>query len=407
MPVDTTELLNVLRSPSGIDFYPVVIQVLMVLTWAMHMFFINITIGSLLMTIVGYVQRDLKWRKLSQKTIKIAIISLSLGIVFGVAPLLFTQVIYDNLWYTANNLSAWLVILFVPIVILAYYAAYFFYFRNRDRSPSWLVLFPLLSLAGILYAAAAMHIFSYQELFPDKWVDWYTNGGTTMNTSGWHVYAFSVPRYLLFILLSLFVFGIYMKGYAWFFSKREDMDQNFVAWFGQVGQKLAAVAGALLVLDAILYNALQGTLGHPVIWGTVGFVAVVWALLMAWSRSSAGWVAPTLVGLAFFSDLAVGIMREAIRMIELAKFNHTIYDYPMHLNIFGPVLFFGTLGVGIAVFAFVLYVLYKGGRRAGVYEASKVETANTLWRFAWFTVVMWLVIFWGTGVIVLANLNNY
>ncbi|MBT9281151.1 MAG: hypothetical protein KM312_00510, partial [Hydrogenibacillus schlegelii] len=187
MPVDTTELLNVLRSPSGIDFYPVVIQVLMVLTWAMHMFFINITIGSLLMTIVGYVQRDLKWRKLSQKTIKIAIISLSLGIVFGVAPLLFTQVIYDNLWYTANNLSAWLVILFVPIVILAYYAAYFFYFRNRDRSPSWLVLFPLLSLAGILYAAAAMHIFSYQELFPDKWVDWYTNGGTTMNTSGWHV----------------------------------------------------------------------------------------------------------------------------------------------------------------------------------------------------------------------------
>lgn len=135
---DVGTLLNTLRSPSGVDFYPVVIQVLMVLTWAVHMFFINLVIGSMFLTIYGYFQKDLRWRHLSQKLIKIAIISLSLGIVFGVAPLLFTQTIYDNLWYTANNLSASWVVTFVPVVIVAYYAAYFFYFRNKDRSPVWL-----------------------------------------------------------------------------------------------------------------------------------------------------------------------------------------------------------------------------------------------------------------------------
>ncbi|MBE3594550.1 MAG: hypothetical protein IMX04_05870 [Candidatus Carbobacillus altaicus] len=404
---DVGTLLNTLRSPSGVDFYPVVIQVLMVLTWAVHMFFINLVIGSMFLTIYGYFQKDLRWRHLSQKLIKIAIISLSLGIVFGVAPLLFTQTIYDNLWYTANNLSASWVVTFVPVVIVAYYAAYFFYFRNKDRSPVWLGVFPIISLLLILLAGSIMHIFSYQELFPDKWIDWYTNGGTTMNTDGWHVYAFSIPRFLMFIFLSFFVTGIFLKGYAWFFGKRTDMDQDEVTWFGTVGHKVAIVSGGLLIADAILYNILQGTMMHPVIWGTIGFVAVVWALLIAWGNRKMSWTAPTLVILAGLSDLSIGIMREAIRMIELAQYNHTIYDYPLNMDIFGPIFFFGTLAVGIAIFTFVLYVLYKGGRVAGVYEASKVETANTAWRMAWYAVVMWLIVFWGTGVIVLSQLNNY
>ncbi|MDY0323479.1 MAG: hypothetical protein RBR24_05635 [Candidatus Carbobacillus sp.] len=404
---DVGTLLNTLRSPSGVDFYPVVIQILMVLTWAIHMFFINLVIGSMFLTVYGYFQKDLRWRHLSQKLIKIAIISLSLGIVFGVAPLLFTQTIYDNLWYTANNLSAAWVVTFVPVVIVAYYAAYFFYFRNKDRSPIWLAIFPIFSLLLILLAGSIMHIFSYQELFPDQWINWYTNNGTTMNTDGWHIYAFSVPRFLLFIFLSFFVLGIFLKGYAWFFGKRTDMDQNEVAWFGTVGHKVAVVSGGLLVADAILYNILQGTMMHPVIWGTVGFVAIVWALLIAWGNRTMSWTVPTLVILAGLSDLSVGIMREAIRMIELAQYQHTIYDYPLNMDIFGPIFFFGTLFVGIAIFSFVLYVLYKGGRVAGVYEASKVEPANTAWRMAWYAVVMWLVVFWGTGVIVLSQLNNF
>lgn len=407
MGVDVTQLLNELRYPSGTDFFPLVTQILMVLTWAIHMFFVNLVIGGMLVSIYGYVKKGSYWRIASQKLANIAKISLSLAIVFGVAPLLFTQTIYDNLWYTANNLSAFWVVLFIPVAIVAYYLLYFYYFRNKEKSGNWVLFLGVPSLLLIFLAGAIMHILSYQQLFPSQWVNWYTNNGTTMNTDGWHVYAFSIPRYLLFIFLSLFVTGIYMMLYSWYFRNRNDMDQEMLRWFKEVGRKLALLFGGILVLDVILYNLLQGSLLSPVIWVIIAFLLLSWFLLMILGKSTHPAAVPLLITFAFLSVLAVAIMRESIRMFELAKFQYSVYNYPLRLDLFGPSFFFATLIVGILVFLFVLYMLYHAGKKEGLYDASGNETTVSLWRISFYALVMWMIVFWGTGAIVVANINHF
>ncbi|CCQ97745.1 conserved membrane hypothetical protein [[Clostridium] ultunense Esp] len=407
MGIDVTQLLDQLRYPSGTDFFPIVTQILMVVTWAIHMFFVNLVIGGMILSIYGYLKKELRWRRASQTLANVAKISLSLAIVFGVAPLLFTQTIYDNLWYTANNLSAFWVVLFVPVAIVAYYLLYFYYFRNKERSGKWVLFLGIPSVLLILLAGAIMHILSYQQLFPDQWVKWYTNNGTTMNTDGWHVYAFNIPRYLLFILLSFFVTGIYMMLYAWYFRQRQDKDQGELAWFKEVGRKAALFFGGFLILDVILYNALQGSLLNPIIWVIVAFLLLSWFLLMLLGKSPHDGAVPTLITFAFLSVLAVGVMREAIRMFELRKFQYSVYNYPLRLDLFGPSFFFATLLVGIAVFVFVLYMLYQAGKKEGHYDAHQNQTIVSLWKFSFYALVMWLIVFWGTGAIVVANINHF
>lgn len=407
MGVDVTTLLNQLRYPSGIDFFPLVSQILMVFTWAIHMFFVNLVVGGLMVSLYGYLKKDTRWRHASQKLANIAKISLSLAIVFGVAPLLFTQTIYDNLWYTANNLSAFWVVLFIPVSIVAYYLLYFYYFRNKEKSGNWVLLLGIPSLLLLLFAAATMHILSYQQIFPDQWVKWYTNNGTTMNTDGWHVYAFSIPRYLLFLFLSLFVTGVYMMLYAWYFKSRKDLDQAELGWFKEVGRKLAIVFGGITILDTVLYNFLQGSLASPVIWVIVAFLLLSWFILILLGKSTHNAAVPVLITFAFLSVLAVGIMREAIRMLELAKFQYSVYNYPLRLDLFGPSFFFATFLVGILIFVFVLYMLYHAGKKEGTYDASQNQTSLSLWKFSFYALVMWLIVFWGTGAIVVANIQHF
>ena len=56
---------------------------------------------------------DSDWERLSIALTKVAKVGVSLLIVLGVAPLLFTQVIYDPQWYASNVLSARWAIVFI------------------------------------------------------------------------------------------------------------------------------------------------------------------------------------------------------------------------------------------------------------------------------------------------------
>lgn len=107
MNADVGTVLNAMRDPAGIPSHPVVFQVMMVLTWIFHIAFVHMTLGTAALAIVAFYKRrpGTHWEALSMAMTKAAKIGVSLLIVLGVAPLVFTQVIYDRQWYTANQSS--------------------------------------------------------------------------------------------------------------------------------------------------------------------------------------------------------------------------------------------------------------------------------------------------------------
>ncbi|QZA33462.1 hypothetical protein [Hydrogenibacillus sp. N12] len=431
--MDPATLLSVLRSPSGVGMYPAVIQLLYVLTWAVHITFIHLTIGGLFVALyAAFRRRDPLAQKLARTSVKTAVVGLSLGVVFGVAPLLFTQVIYDSGWYTANTLSAWWVIAFIPVVIAAYYLIYAFYLkarrafpaavpegaRTKAASPAAFAEAAATETAGprtvggggiaalfgglvlVLFAGAIMHIMAYQALFPDRWIDWYTAGGTTMHTSGLFVYAFNAARYALFVLAALFVYGLYLQAYAWYFAPRPDADRDALRAFAGTGRRLAAVFGPFAVLAGFAYLALDGLLGRPAVAGAF-LLAVAFGALAVWSTDRDGKTPPRALAFGFLAELALSAFREADRFNRYGAFGHTPYDYPLHLSPYGFFFFLGTFAVGIAFFAFLLRLLFRAGRSADVVTDDQVAAAlGRNWQLSWGLLIAWLIVFWGLGLAV-------
>ena len=115
--MDTNLMIQTLQDPMGVPFYPVVFQGLSILTFALHILFVNLVLGGALIAAWGYFSSDQRWQKLSRMLAKVTTINISIAIVLGVAPLLFVQVIYDPFWYTSNLLSAWWAMLFLAALI--------------------------------------------------------------------------------------------------------------------------------------------------------------------------------------------------------------------------------------------------------------------------------------------------
>lgn len=49
-----SEMLNLMRDPLGAPFYPPALQVLLVITWVLHIFFVTAALGNSLFSIVAF-----------------------------------------------------------------------------------------------------------------------------------------------------------------------------------------------------------------------------------------------------------------------------------------------------------------------------------------------------------------
>lgn len=407
LAVDTGAMLKAMADPAGAPFFPLVMQVLQVLTWALHIFFVYTSIGGLFFAIYGFTRRDENWQKLSRATIELSKVSVSLAIVLGVAPLLFYQVIYDPLWYSSANLSAWWYILFIVFLLIGYYFIWGAYL-TKDK-PTISMFMSILGIIFLLLVGFIIHVVNYQSLYPEKWVEWYTSGGTTMNTSGWNIYAFNIFRYLSFLVFpSVAVTGIFLMLYNWYFRSREDMDKEYLDWAGKVGARFALYAGAGWIVAHILYvltiPADWGAKGSVFTWLTLlGFLLVA-GVVFAAQKNPAKMAIPSLVS-GVVAVLLIAVFREYLRVASTARFGYSIYNYKMNLEFLSPLLFFGTLLTGLVLYAYAWWMAYQAGKtsKGKVYETS--ETEHHLGDASVFVVILWAIVFIGVGLIVIAR--NY
>ena len=369
--MDTNLMLQTLQDPLGVPFYPAVFQGLSILTFALHICFVNLVLGGAILATWGHFCRDERWHKLSRALAKATTINISIAIVLGVAPLLFVQVIYDPFWYTSNLLSAWWTMLFLAALITGALAMYVFYLRHRSlarRAGS----FGLLAVACILFAALIIHALSMQALHPEQWLGWYVSK-LQMSTGGWGLNAFRISRLLHFLVPSILNTGIFLMLYAWFFKPRRDADSAYLAWLAGIGLRMAryaAIATALIGVWWLLELPAQFhfVTDHSLIAGYV--LAILLIMVLFKSGETPSPYAPIAGSLSLLTILVMSVSRESLRMSYLKPFGYSIYDYPMTVDWGSTLLFLGTLLLGVMVVAYLLTIAFKAGRGAYVKEVE-------------------------------------
>ncbi|UQB42968.1 hypothetical protein JX580_03500 [Thiomicrospira microaerophila] len=400
-----TDMMYALRNPAGVPFYPIVFIALGVLTFAMHIFFVQLMLGTGAITAYGAFSNNPYWQRLASAMLEIAKVSVSVAIVIGVAPLLFVQVVYDPQWYTANVLSARWVIGFIVIMIMAYWLMYYYYFRNgkfgqgADKPKArWSII---ASLAIFLLAGWIMHSLTSQMLHPELWQQWYMPNGA-MDTTGSQLHANNPWRFAFFILIAIPVAGAMMVAYRRFKSVREDADHAYLNWTAELGKKWLKV-GSLLVL--IPYLGWMVTLPET----AENFAGSIWSILPAlgfiglavWSHlrlNDAKSICNYMVlAMAFIAVLLPSIGREVLRYDILnGFFGYNFFDYKVIIDWYSTLLFFGTFAVvGGAVLGYFLTIAWKVGQSKGVYVPSAaVDRAGTI---AIWVISLWMVHFFVLG----------
>ncbi|QIR76119.1 hypothetical protein FA592_07730 [Sulfurospirillum diekertiae] len=390
--MDIGLVLNTLRDPAGVPFYPIVFQALYILTWALHIAFVLLALGSIPLALIGSAQKavDENWKKLSTHMTQVAKISVSLLIVLGVAPLLFTQVIYDANWYVTNTISGLWVVAFIYILILAYSLWYWFYYANRNNSPIAGII-GIVSFVAFIGAGVLMHAFANESIQPEQWMNWYAPNGV-VDTSG-TVLHIDILRLAFMVSLSAPVTGIFLLNYVDYTSKCDGYTAEYLAFVKNLGKKVAIVG---LLISAVLFAAWVLTLNmlfNPLVLAIVLFVLILLFMVIKESNS----YITTLV--LVVTALLISTLREVIRMNIMSKYGYSIYDYPMNIDWPTVIMFLSTfVCVGFTGVGFMLTLAWRAGRTKGLYTAD-----GTVTKLANATVgitIIWALVFLAWGLVV-------
>ncbi|KOR30581.1 hypothetical protein TI04_05050 [Achromatium sp. WMS2] len=393
--------MQAMRDPAGVPAHPVLFQILMVFTWIFHIIFVNLTLGAAGLAIYSFQRRHSHnhWERLSIATTKVAKVGVSLLIVLGVAPLLFTQVIYDPQWYVSNVLSARWAIAFIFTLIIAYCAWFIFYFNNHTGAKSFIVGYAGVALVLFCLDGLIMHVLSYQALLPEQWLAWYAPNGI-VDSSGSTLHAILWPRYLFVMSLSVPAIGLFLLAYAEYFSQRADYTPEYLNFTNNLGRSLAFIGFSIALFPLLIWQFMHPA-GTGLITNPMGWLLAVSLMAMSmWIRNMPpkvhGYV-PLLGGLGVLTLLA--IWREIVRIQYLKPFGYSIADYTVNLDLPSTLLFFSTLlGVGGLVGGFYLTLLYRSARVQGPYTAE--PAVSKLGNWAIIVLAMWIATFFTYGIVI-------
>lgn len=394
--------LYALRSPVGVPSHPVIFLILGVLTWALHILAVHVTLGGSLLSLIG-LNRSGHWQRLAGMLLGHAKVGVSIAIVVGVAPLLFVQVIYDPFWYVSNVLSARWAIAFIGLLLLGYWALWLHYagVSKRQGDGPVSLLWGWLSLALLLLVGFIMHVLTSQMLAPEAWLNWYAPGGV-IDASGARIHDFNPARFGFFIVLALPVTAAWLLACRQYLAVREGEDKAYLDFLSGLAGRLALFGGvAALALLAGWMLSLPGNMAGFALspWTALATLAVLLLIVLGRSRINGYWVFTW----ALLAALAAGILREAYRYgVLFGLHGYDFMNYKIVMDWYSTLLFFSTFAVvGGVSLAFMLSLSWKAGQARGVYIASPlIARLGTL---SIVVAVLWMAQYFVFGALTLAR----
>jgi hypothetical protein len=190
-----------------------------VLTFIIHILVMNVMLGAAIIALVHHLRGKRETDPLT-KTVSVKLpFTIAFAVNFGVAPLLFMQVLYGQFLYTSSVLMAvyWLAV--VGLVIAAYGSAYIYDFRYTSLGGLKTVFIGLTALCLLATAFIFTNNMTLM-LSPEAWSEYFDNpGGPILNLSDPTV----LPRYLHIVASSTALGGLAL---ALLYSRRKDDAQS-------------------------------------------------------------------------------------------------------------------------------------------------------------------------------------
>jgi len=221
--------------PAALPGPPWLFHVLWVLTFLVHLVFVNMVMGgSVLAALVGSNRPGA--REIQSFFAEVNGWAISFAITFGIAPLLFMQVLFGRFFYTATILLAWWWLGMLGILTLGYYLNYIVKYRLKaGRSVRAILIVEavcFLQIAGIQVAINVLH------LQPGRWESVARQAGAALLDPTF------VPRFLHFVLAAVAMAGTVLA-FAATRRAAATADREACLGMARFGLRAAFVATAL------------------------------------------------------------------------------------------------------------------------------------------------------------------
>ena len=285
--------------PMPVPGPPWLFHVLWLVTFAVHVVGVDVVLGSSLLGTLASLHPDRAFgRPVARLFAEINTWAVSLTITFGIAPLLFLQVLYGRLFYGATVIlaPAWLGLL--ALLMAAYYLAYAAKYRLRAGKGAALPM----ALSALLFLAVTViqvvvHLLSVQ---PGRW--------EAALASPWTAFADRavLPRSLHFVLAGVTLGGILL---AWLSVRRPPAEEE---------RAQASARASFGVKVALLATVLQLVVG---LWLTISIPREV---LLGLMRGGAATMVPFTLGITAGFGLLVFLARVRDPLADRSSVRHAL-----------------------------------------------------------------------------------
>ncbi|NWF99703.1 MAG: hypothetical protein HXY19_02005 [Thermoanaerobaculaceae bacterium] len=331
-------------------------HLLWVVTFTIHLLFVNSVLGgTVLAALLGTNQAV--HRASAKLFVEVNSWAISFAITFGIAPLLFLQVLFGRFFYTATILVAWWWLGLLGLLTVGYYLNYVAKFRLRAGKGAGAVL--VVEAVCFLAVAMIQVLVNLLHLQPERW--------ERVADATWAAFADPtfVPRYLHFLLAAVALAGAIL---AWAAVRRAERggDQQEARGMAGIGIRAALVATILQLVDGfwLLFALPEGVLKAYMRSGAASMVPLALGILagVVLLTVLAGISDPLAQGTRVrrAAELIVGAMlvmvvtRHQLRELYLAtaRANEQLVIAPQWGIVVTFLLVF-VLGVAVTVFALV------------------------------------------------------
>ena len=356
--------------PLPLPAYPWIFLFLLQLTLTLHFVAMGLTVGGTALLAWSSFSRSENMAKLSNFLSRFLVITLSFTITLGVAPLLFIQVLYGQIFFTTSILMGWWWLLLLAMLMIAYYSLYL-YQHKRASSPLVARWAPLVSLV-LMALIALLFVMNFKLFYRyDEWKAIYTGG-----VSGWFL-NLDMPQVLpgwIHHLLSAVAFGgllTVLHGWA-----RKGGDPEYAGWAVRIGGWLFAIPTLLqFVIGYLLIEVMPRDLIKAFMFGSTYETAILFAgmgagtlaaLLMAWAAWKRKYGLPViLTSVLLLATTALMVLkRAAVRDYYLARIEGFGIDAMAVEPQWDTIIIFAVLLVaGLATVGWMLWVIFAGKKQ--------------------------------------------
>ena len=246
-----------------------------VLTFIAHILVMNVMLGAAIIALVHHLRGRRETEPLT-KAISVKLpFTIAFAVNFGVAPLLFMQVLYGQFLYTSSVLMAAYWLGTVGLVILAYASAYVYDFRYDALGGLRTVLIGVTALCLLATAFIFTNNMTLM-LSPESWSAYFDNArGTLLNLQDPTL----LPRFLHIVASSTALAGLAL---ALMYQRRKNDPQAMrwvrhgVNWyaFSTMVQMALGLWFLTALPERVSHLLLGGSLPHTLVFATGAILGI-------------------------------------------------------------------------------------------------------------------------------------